>query len=125
MSKKIFIIIISIFLFVKNTNAQKFFKIEGTKRILTYYNKKRSTQINDSTTVYYYIKNNIFYISVKCLNEPSRPYIKYRILKKIDKVKIKSIGRGSNEIVRERIIDVILLKAESISIDSKFIEKLL
>ena len=123
MSKKIFIIIISILLFGENTVAQKFFKIEGTKRILTYYGKKRSMQLNDSITVNYYIKNNIFYIAAKSLNEQLRPYIKYCILEKRDKVKIKSIGRGSNEIVRIRFIEIGLLRAENISIDSKFIEK--
>ena len=109
----------------KNTFAQKYFKIEGTKRIFTYYEKKRNTKINDSTCFFYYLKNNNFYIAVKTSNTSLRPYVKYNIMKKKEKSKISSIGRGSSEITRVRIIDVSLVKAEKKNVDSQIIEEIL
>ena len=124
MIKKVFILAI-ILLIGKNIFAQQYFKIEGTKRIFTFYGKKSSDQINDSTTVFYYVKNKNFYIAVKSLNVSLRPYVKYYILNKKEKSKVKSIGKGSNEVTRVRFIDVNLIRAEKISANSQFIEEII
>lgn len=124
MIKKTFIFAI-IFLIANNIFAQTYFKIEGTKRIFTFYGKKQSTQINDSITVFYFVKNSNFYLAVKPKKEILGRYIKYDILNKKEKAKIKSIQRGINEIERVRFICVNLIKTEDVGTDSKLIEKLL
>jgi hypothetical protein len=123
MNKKTFLFI-AIFFFTNNILAQKYFKIEGTKRIFTFYYKNQNCQINDSTSISYYVKGNYFYIKVKKDNISAMPYIKYNILKKKDKTKITSIGRGG-ERARIRFIDVNHMKAETVSADSKFIEEII
>lgn len=124
MIKKVFILAI-ILLIGKNIFAQQYFKIEGTKRIFTFYGKKSSDQINDSITMFYYVKNKNFYLAVKSLNTSLSPYVKYCILNKKEKSKVKSIGKGSNEVTRVRFIEVNLIRAEKISVNSQFIEEII
>lgn len=124
MSKQIFVFVI-IMLIGKNTFAQKYYKIEGTKRIFTYYGNKRSSiQINDSTTGFYYVKGGFFYISLR-VGKVSKPYVKYLILNKKDKTKVTPLGRGNSAIARARFIQVSILKAESANNDSLLVEDLL
>ena len=82
-------------------------------------------QINDSTTVFYYAKRNIFYIAAKDLNTSLKPYVKYIISNKKEKAKVASIGRGDNQTARNRFIQVSIIKAEKINGDSRLIEDLL
>ena len=124
MIKNTFFLIVILF-FQNNASSQKYFRIEGTKQIFTFYGKKRSLQINDSISVLYYVRNNNFYIAAKKINASVRPYVKYCILNKTDKIRIKAMGRGSNEIKRVKFIGVRLMKVEKTSTESKFIEQTL
>lgn len=124
MKKKLFLLS-TIFIIGKSIFAQKYFKIQGTKKVFTFYGKKASNKINDSTVVFYYSKDNIFYIAIKSLNSTLRPYVPYDILKKKEKTKVTSLGRGSDEITRIRFIYVNLIRAKKANADSQFIEEII
>ena len=124
MIKKIFSLLI-LFFFAKDICPQKYFKIEGTKRIFTYYGKKRSSQISDTTTLFFYVKNNNFYLASKTLTHSISPYVKYNILPRKEKAKVKSVGRGTNNVVRVSFIYINIIKAEKITGDSEFIEEII
>ena len=124
MIKKLFFLI-AIFFSVNTSFAQKYFQIEGIKRIFTYYGKKQNVQINDTTNVFYYIKGNMFYIQAKVADKLPAQYVRYIILNKKCKRKITSIGRGDNTATKVRVISVNLMKAEKLNSNSQFIEQLL
>lgn len=124
MIKRMFVVAI-IILPGENTFAQKYFRIEGTKKIfMSYNNYKVSNEISDSVTISFYVEKGFFYLGVKLMNAPLKPYIKYNISNEIDKVKVKSIARGGG-IAGTKVIDVSIIKAEEVSADSQFIEEIL